>query len=45
MFKKDRADFEQKWKDMNIIVEYGMLSDDKKFYDRSQDICLDKTVG
>ena len=43
MFKKDRADFEQKWKDMNIIVEYGMLSDDK-FYDRSQDFCLYKTV-
>ena len=43
MFKKDRSDFEQKWKDMNIIVEYGMLSDDK-FYDRSQDFCLYKTV-
>ena len=43
MFKKDRLDFEKKWKDMNIIVEYGMLSDEK-FYDRSQEFCLYKTV-
>jgi len=44
MFKKDRSDFEKKWQDMNIIVEYGMLSDEK-FYDRSQEFCLYKTVG
>ena len=43
MFKKDRADFELKWKDMHIIVEYGMLSDEK-FYDRSQKFSLYKTV-
>jgi molecular chaperone HtpG len=43
MFKKDRKDFELKWKDMQIIVEYGMLSDDK-FYDRSQDFALYRTV-
>mgnify|MGYP001465575483 FL=1 len=43
MFKKDRPDFELKWKDMQIIVEYGMLSDDK-FYDRSQDFALYRTV-
>tara|TARA_Y100001968_G_C19448074_1_gene766576 strand:+ start:3251 stop:5125 length:1875 start_codon:yes stop_codon:yes gene_type:complete len=43
MFKKDRVDFESKWKDMNVIVEYGMLSDEK-FYDRSQEFCLYKTV-
>ena len=43
MFKKDRKDFEDKWKDMNIIVEYGMLSDEK-FYDRSQDFALFQTV-
>src|SRR5699024_9927828 len=29
MFKKDRADFETKWKDLHIFSEYGMLSDDK----------------
>ncbi len=43
MFKKDRSDFELKWKDMQIIVEYGMLSDEK-FYDRSQDFALYRTV-
>ena len=43
MFKKDRPNFELKWCDMNIIVEYGMLSDEK-FYDRSQDFALYKTV-
>jgi molecular chaperone HtpG len=43
MFKKDRADFESKWNDMHIIVEYGMLSDEK-FYDRAQDFSLYQTV-
>ena len=44
MFKKDRPDFESKWKDMQIIVEYGMLSDEK-FYERSQLFALYKTVN
>ena len=44
MFKKDRVNFEKKWSDMNIIVEYGMLSDEK-FYDRSQEFALLKTVN
>ena len=43
MFKKSREDFEDKWKDMQVIVEYGMLSDEK-FYDRSQEFALYKTV-
>ena len=29
MFKKDRKDFEEKWNDLQIFVQYGMLSDDK----------------
>lgn len=29
MFKKDRADFESKWDDLSLFVQYGMLSDDK----------------
>ncbi|TNE55688.1 MAG: molecular chaperone HtpG [Bacteroidetes bacterium] len=29
MFKKDRADFEGKWNDLKIFVQYGMLSEDK----------------
>lgn len=29
MFKKDRKDFEEKWPDLQIFVQYGMLSDEK----------------
>jgi molecular chaperone HtpG len=29
MFKKDRADFESKWADLKLFVQYGVLSDDK----------------
>ena len=39
MFKDDRKSFESKWNDMKLIVEYGMLSDEK-FYDRSSEFFL-----
>ncbi|MDE6860869.1 MAG: molecular chaperone HtpG [Duncaniella sp.] len=29
LFKNDRADFESKWDDIKIFIEYGMLTDDK----------------
>ena len=29
IFKKDRADFEKKWDDIKIFIEYGMLTDTK----------------
>lgn len=29
MFKKDRKDFEEKWNDLQIFVQYGVLSDEK----------------
>ncbi len=29
MFKKDRKDFEAKWPDLKVFVEYGTLTDDK----------------
>ncbi|MCE2711356.1 MAG: molecular chaperone HtpG [Cryomorphaceae bacterium] len=29
MYKKDRADFESKWDDLQIFVQYGMLSEEK----------------
>ena len=35
MFKKDREDFEAKWDDIKIFMEYGMLTDEK-FFDRAQ---------
>lgn len=41
LFKKDRTDFEKKWEDIKIFVQYGMLSDDK-FYDKAQKFSLFK---
>ena len=29
IFKADRAEFEKKWDDIKIFIEYGMLTDDK----------------
>ncbi|NBP67599.1 MAG: molecular chaperone HtpG, partial [Cytophagia bacterium] len=39
LYKKDRADFEKKWDDVNIFVKYGIISDEK-FYDRAKDFTL-----
>lgn len=43
LFKKDRADFEQKWNDIKVIIEYGMLSEDK-FFDKAKKFALYPTV-
>lgn len=43
MFKKDRADFEKKWDDVNLFVKYGTISDEK-FYDRAKDFSLFKNT-
>jgi len=43
LFKKDRADFEKKWDDINIFVKYGVISDDK-FYDKAKEFALFKNV-
>ncbi len=29
MFKKDRADFENKWDDIQVFIQYGILTDEK----------------
>lgn len=42
--KKDRADFEQKWNDIKVIIEYGMLSEDK-FFDKAKKFALYPTVA
>ena len=44
MFNGDRADFEAKWDDIKVFIEYGMLTDDK-FFDRALKFCLFKTVA
>lgn len=39
MFNNDRKDFESKWNDLKIFVEYGMLSDEK-FAEKAKDFML-----
>lgn len=39
IFKADRQDFETKWDDIKIFIEYGMLTDDK-FRDAAMKFCL-----
>lgn len=43
MFKGDRKAFEEKWEDMKVIVEYGMLSE-KKFFEKAEKFALYKNV-
>jgi molecular chaperone HtpG len=43
IFKSDRSRFEEKWDNLKIFIEYGMLTDDK-FYERAQKICLLKNT-
>ena len=43
MFKKDRKDFEEKWGDLSLFVQYGMLSDDK-FADKAKGFVLVKNT-
>ncbi len=43
LFKKDRADFEQKWEDIKVFVQYGMLSEDK-FFEKAKNFALFKNT-
>ncbi|MFM2317107.1 MAG: hypothetical protein RLZZ155_1439 [Bacteroidota bacterium] len=43
MFKKDRTDFEAKWDDLQIFVQYGSLSDDK-FKEKATQFSLVQTT-
>jgi len=43
LFTENREDFEQKWNDIKIVLEYGMLSE-PKFYEKSGDFVLYPTV-
>jgi len=43
LFKENREDFEKKWNDIKVIIEYGMLSEDK-FYDKAKSFALYPTV-
>lgn len=43
LFKNNREDFEAKWNDIKIVIEYGMLSEDK-FFDKADNFALYPTV-
>jgi molecular chaperone HtpG len=43
LFNENRVDFEQKWNDIKIVLEYGMLSEDK-FYEKAGAFVLYPTV-
>jgi len=43
IFKSNREDFEQKWDDIKLFIQYGMLSDEK-FYDRAVGFALLKNI-
>jgi molecular chaperone HtpG len=44
LFKSNREDFEKKWDDIKIFIQYGMISDDK-FRERAMKFCLLKNTG
>jgi len=41
MFKNDREDFQAKWDDIKIFIEYGMLTEDK-FFEKAKEFTLYK---
>ena len=43
LFKKDREGFEKKWNDIKVVIEYGMLSEDK-FFDKAEKFALYPTT-
>lgn len=43
LFKNNREDFEKKWDDIKLFIQYGMLSDEK-FYDRAVGFALLKNL-
>jgi len=43
IFKKDRNKYQEKWNDIKVIIEYGMLSEEK-FYDKAKNFALYPTT-
>ena len=43
LFKKDRNGFEEKWNDIKVVIEYGMLSEDK-FFEKAEKFALYPTT-
>lgn len=43
LFNENRSDFENKWNDIKVVLEYGMLSE-AKFYEKANDFALYPTT-
>ena len=43
LFNNNREDFEKKWNDIKIVIEYGMLTEEK-FFEKAQAFALYPTV-
>ena len=43
MFKQNREDFEKKWDDIKVFIQYGMITDEK-FYERASKFFLFKNI-
>ncbi|MCO5725499.1 molecular chaperone HtpG [Robiginitalea marina] len=43
LFREDRENFEKKWNDIKIVIEYGMLSEEK-FFEKAEGFALYPTV-
>ena len=44
IFKNNREEFEKKWDDIKVFIEYGMISE-PKFFERAEKFCLFKNVN
>lgn len=43
IFKQDRKNYEEKWDDLKLFINYGMLSEES-FYERAKDFALFKDI-
>jgi len=43
LFKNNREDFEKKWDDIRVFIEYGIISE-PKFFERAEKFCLLKST-
>lgn len=43
LYKKDRAEYEEKWQDLSVFVKYGMISEEK-FYEKGVKFALLKSI-
>ena len=43
LFKKDRKSYEEKWNDIKVVIEYGMLSEEK-FFEKAEKFALYPTT-